>query len=484
MRTNALLIACAVSAALCGSAAQAANLLEVFEQASRNDPSIQEADQRRLAALEAKPQARGALFPQIGIGGTIETSERDGSGTFLQAVDNDNQAGTPPEIAIVNVDQRISADTWQWQAGLRQTVFRWDQWQRLGRADARVAQAEAEYRAAQQDLMVRVSQRYFDVLAAAETLRSAEATLDAFEKQLREAERRFEVGVVTVIDVEEARSARDIGSANVIAAKRALAVAGELLAEVTGELYPELARPKEDLPVSDPEQRGEQAWVDEALEQNLAVIAARLGVEIAKRDVKIAQSGHLPTLDLFATTGEFDESATETVTNRTFDTRTQGPADSDGTEDVVGLQLAVPLFTGGVTSSRVREQVYLHRASRQRLQGSLRAAERSTRDAYLTVVADKARVEALQQAVKSSETAVRATIRGVEVGERTNVDVLSARRQLFDAERDYARARYDYLTNLVRLRSAVGVLLPGDLAAINAYLVEPISVTPTGAPRR
>jgi outer membrane protein len=224
--------------------------------------------------------------------------------------------------------------------------------------------------------------------------------------------------------------------------------------------------------------------VDDALEQNLAVVAARLGVEIAKRDVKIAQSGHLPTLDLFATTGGFDEDATETVKNRTADTRTRGPADSDGTEDVIGLQVAVPIFTGGVTSSRVREQVYLHRASRQRLQGTLRVAERSTRDAYLTVLADKARVEALQQAVTSSATAVRATIRGVEVGERTNVDVLNARRALFDAERDYARARYDYLTNLVRLRSAAGVLLPADLAAINAYLVEPIVVAPTGAPRR
>ena len=228
-------------------------------------------------------------------------------------------------------------------------MFRWDQWQRLSQADARVAQAEAEYRAAQQDLMVRVSQRYFDVLAAAETLRSAEATLDAFAKQLREAERRFEVGVVTVIDVEEARSARDLATANVIAAKRALAVSGELLTELTGELYPELARPTTDLPVSDPEQRGEQAWVDDALEQNLAVVAARLGVEISKRDVKIAQSGHLPTVDLYATTGAFDESATETVTNRDFDLRTRGPADSDGTEDVVGLQVAVPIFTGGVT---------------------------------------------------------------------------------------------------------------------------------------
>jgi outer membrane protein len=484
MRTNPTLIALTVIAALCGPATRAANLIEVFEQANRNDPVIREADERRLAAIEAKPQARGALLPQIGVGGSIETSERDGSGTFLQAVDGDNQPGTPPDIAIVNVDQRISADTWQWQAGLRQTVFRWDQWQRLGRADARVAQAEAEYRAAQQDLMVRVSQRYFDVLAAAETLRSAEATLEAFSQQLAQAERQFQVGVVTVIDVEEAKSARDTGAAGVIAAKRALAVAGELLAELTGELYPELSRPRDELPVSDPANRGEQAWVDEALEQNLAVIAARLGVDIAKRDVRIAQSGHLPTLDLYATTGEFDESATEIVTNRSLDTRTRGPADSDGTEDVIGLQVAVPLFTGGVTSSRVREQVHLHRASRERLEGSLRAAERSTRDAYLSVLADKARVEALQQAVSSSQSALRATVRGVEVGNRTNVDVLDARRRVFEAERDYARARYDYLTNLVRLRSAAGVLLPSDLASINAYLVEPVPVTPTGSPRR
>jgi outer membrane protein len=476
------MIACAICAVLAGPVANSVDLIQVYEQATRNDPFIQEADQRRLAALEAKPQARGALLPQLGVAGSIETIERDGSATFLQAVPGG--PGDPPELAIVNFDQNLSADRWQWQAGLRQTVFRWDQWQRLGRADARVAQAEAEYRFAQQDLMVRVSQRYFDVLAAAETLRSAEATLDAFVKQLREAERRFEVGVVTVIDVEEARSARDLATANVIAAKRALAVSGELLTELTGELYPELSRPTSDLPVSDPEQRGEQAWVDEALEQNLAVIAARLGVEIAKRDVKIAQSGHLPSVDLFAATGEFDEDATETVENRTAGTRTRGPADSDGTEDVVGLQVAVPIFTSGVTSSRVREQVYLHRASRQRLQGTLRVTERSTRDAYLTVLADKARVEALKQAVASSETTVRATIRGVEVGERTNVDVLNARRSLFDVERDYARARYDYLINLVRLRATAGVLLPADLAAINAYLVEPIPVAPSGAPRR
>ena len=468
----------------CVNAAAAADLLEVYELARTRDPQFLEAAELRTAALEAKPQARAALLPQLFAGGEVETRETDGSGTFLQVVDPNPGPGIDPQIEIFNVDQSISADTWRWQAGLRQTVFRWDQWQRLGRADAVVARAEAGYRAAQQDLMLRVSQRYFDVLAAAETLRSSEATLEAFTQQLAQAERRFKVGVVTVIDVEEARSARDAAAASTIAAKRALAVAGELLTELTGELHPELERPADELPVSDAERRGEQAWVDQAVEQNLAVVAARLGVDIAGRDVRIAQSGHLPTLDIYATTGAFDESATETVTNRNLDLSTRGPADSDGTEDVIGLRLEVPIFTGGATRSRVREQVALQRAARQRLDGSVRAAERATRDAYLSVVADQARVEALRQSVSSSRSALRATERGVEVGNRTNVDVLEARRRVFEAERDYARARYDYLTNLVRLRLAAGTLLPADLEAINAYLVEPVPVQPSGAPRR
>jgi outer membrane protein len=465
------------------SATVAADLLEVYELATTRDPQFLEAAELRTAALEARPQARGALLPQLFAGGEIETRETDGSGTFLQVLDPPGP-GLDPQIGIFNVDQRVSADTWRAQAGLRQTVFRWDQWQRLGRADAVIARAEAGYRAAQQDLMQRVSQRYFDVLAAAETLRASEATLEAFTQQLAQAERRFRAGVVTVIDVEEARSARDAAAASAIAAKRSLAVAGELLTELTGELHPELERPGDELPVADTEGRGEQAWVDMAVEQNLGVVVARFGVDIAGRDVRIAQSSHLPTLDLYATAGAFDESATETITNRTANLSTRGPADSDGTEYVVGLQLVVPLFTGGVTSSRVREQVSLQRAARQRLDGSLRAAERATRDAYLSVTADEARVEALRQSVVSSRSALRATERGAEVGNRTNVDVLDARRRVFEAERDYARARYDYLINLVRLRQAAGTLLPEDLEAINGYLVEPVAVVAPGAPRR
>ncbi len=441
---------------------------------------LREAEALRSAALEAKPQARGALFPQIQAAGAIETSESDGTRTIAQETDT-----VPPEIELVRADQETSADTWWWQAGLRQTLFRWDQWQRLRRADARVAQAEAQYRAAQQSLMVRVTQRYFDVLAATETLRAAEATLTSFSRQLEQAERQFKVGLVTVIDVEEARSARDTGAANVIAAKRNLAVAGELLTELTGEVYAELERPKEDFQVNDPKAaQDEQGWVDTALEQNLDVIAARLGVDIAKSDLRIAQSGHMPTVDLYAATGEFDIDADQTNTDRASGVRTTGPADADGSEDVVGVEVVLPIFTGGVTRSRVREQVHMHRAARERLEANVRAAERATRDAYLTSEADRERVGALRQSVASTQSAQRATQRGVEVGDRTTVDLLEAQRRAFEAERDYARSRYDYLINFVRLRSTAGVLLPEDLNVINDHLVEPVSVVPTGAPRR
>ena len=462
------------------TAGQATDLMEVLNQATQGDPVLREAEALRSAALEAKPQARAALLPQVRVAGAIETSETDGTRTIAQETDT-----LPPEIELVRAGQETSADSWWWQAGLRQTLFRWDQWQRLRRADSRVAQAEAQYRSAQQSLMVRVTQRYFDVLAATETLRAAEATLASFSRQLEQAERQFKVGLVTIIDVEEARSARDAGAANLIAAKRTLAVAGELLTELTGEVYPELERPKEDFQAQDPKApQDEQGWVDTALEQNLDVIAARLGVDIAKSDLRIAQSGHMPTVDLYAATGEFDVDADQTNVDRASGVRTSGPADADGSEDVIGVEVVLPIFTGGATRSRVREQVYLHRAARERLEANIRATERATRDAYLTSEADRERVAALRQSVASTQSAQRATLRGVEVGDRTTVDLLEAQRRAFEAERDYARSRYDYLINFVRLRSTAGVLLPEDLKTINDHLVEPVSVVPTGAPRR
>jgi outer membrane protein len=481
MRKKSALIACGVALALLGSASHAENLFDIYQAATRSDPLIREAEARKLAALETKPQARAALLPQINLTGQVATRETDSNSTFNQAVDVDNDPTTPPVIAIVNNSQQTDADFWNYQAQLTQTLFSWDQWQTLQRASSEVALAEANYQAAQQELMVRASQRYFDVLAAEDTLAAAEATAQAVSRQLEQAEKRFEVGLIAITDVQEARAAHDSATAGVIAAKRSLASTQELLRELTGEFYQSLVKPADDMPLDQPQPADEQHWVDQALEQNLEVIAARLGVDIAKRNVGIARGGHMPTIDLFAQRNEFDSTATQINNGR------KGPADNDQTQDTIGVQLTLPIYSGGATSSRVREQVYLHRASREKLEGSQRAAERATRDAYLGVLAEKARVAALRQAVRSNQTALEATEAGFEVGTRTTVDVLEARRRLFEAQRDYARSRYDYLINLVRLKSAAGVLVPPDLAQINGFLTTPTTIpevrpraTPTG----
>jgi len=241
MRKKSIVLVCSVAAALLGPVGRTENLLEVYQAAVKNDPLIRESEARRLAALEAKPQARGLLFPQISVGGQAYTGNADTEGfqrQFREVVD----PGTGESSAVaVSVPFKNNTDTdlyWDYNAQLTQTLFRWDQWQRLKQADSRVALAEANYRVAQQDLMVRVSQRYFDVLAADDTLSAAEATLEAVKRQLEQAEKRFEVGLIAITDVQEARAAHDSATAGVIAAKRTLATAQEYLRELTRGLRP------------------------------------------------------------------------------------------------------------------------------------------------------------------------------------------------------------------------------------------------------
>lgn len=475
MTKKSFLLACSIAVALVGAApVRAENLLEVYMDAVKSDPVVREAEARRSAALETKPQARALLLPQLSVGGQIYTANSDGEATFPQV---DRTTGN-----IVTVGNRSTTDVsqyWDYRVELTQTLFRWDQWQELKRADSQVAVAEATYRAAQQNLLVRVAQAYFDVLAAEDTLGAAEATLEALTRQLEQADKRFEVGLIAITDVQEARAAHDNARAGVIAAKRAVASAQEVLRELTDKDYQSLVKPADAMPLDKPDPLDEQAWVDLALKDNLDVVAARLNSDVASANVKIAQAGHMPTVDLFAQYSEDNRDATQT--NQAFDPsdplntgdRVGGSADSNGTSDVIGLRLNIPVFSGGGTQSRVREQVFLHRAAREKLEGTMRSAERQTRDAYLGVIAEKARVQALQQAVKSSQTALEATEAGFEVGTRTTVDVLDARRRLFEAQRDYARSRYDYLINIVKLESATGGLKQDDLSVINGYLTTP-----------
>jgi len=432
---------------------QAESLLEVYQQALQSDPRIHEAEARRLAALEAEPQARSLYLPQIDLDASYTKDDSSGTSIF------EDGSGLP-----VSIDTETEAETTRWQLGLRQTVFRWDQIVGMRRADKIVAKAEADREAAQQDLIIRVGQAYFNVLSAEDRLTSRHANRQAIARQLEQAKQRFEVGLIAITDVQESQAAYDQSVADEIGAKRVLATAREALREITGVYVSELSAPSDSLPLRTPEPAAEVDWVDMSLAQNLALVASRLDEEIARDEISFRRTGHYPSVDIVASTGDFDREADRIVGGLST------VADSDGSNDSIGIQFNLPLFRGGGTRSRVKEAVYLHRASMQQLQRVTRETERSTRDAYLGVLSEKSRVEALDQSVKSSRTALEATQAGFEVGTRTIVDVLDSQFSLYSAITLFYQARYDYLMNYLRLKQAAGDLQIQDLEAIDRFL--------------
>jgi len=445
--------------------AGAASLLEVYQQALQSDPLIHEADARRMASLEAVPQARGSLFPQINAGGSWYKGNN--SGLQQEAFqDPDN----PTDVVFSTVDAESEFDGFGWNAELRQTLFRWDQFVGLKQAGKRVAKAEVDYEAAQQDLIVRVVIRYFDVLAAEDRLTSIHADRLAIARQLEQAKQRFEVGLIAITDVQESQAAYDQSVADEIQAKRELATAREFLREITGEYIPSLAAPTENFPLQSPNPADEASWIDQAMVQNLALLSSRFSEDIARDEISFRRTGHYPTLDLVA---NYDTSDTD-ISGVTIDgVLTQNPNFPTGnTRDSISVQFSVPIFQGGRTTSRVREAVYLHRASREQLQRVVRETERQTRDAYLGVLSEISRVNALAQAVKSSRTALEATQAGFDVGTRTIVDVLNSQRALYTAITNYYQSRYTYIGNVLRLKLAAGDLQIQDLEQIDRFLSE------------
>jgi outer membrane protein len=458
LRMNTRFLIHTILLAAVASSASAADLGAVYQRALANDPVIREAEANRRAARESKPQALAALLPQINATGRYNEEESDSTGAFVQP-------GLPPTPEVRDSDGNSSA----WDVSLRQSVFRWQNWAALRRADAESAQAEADYRAAQQDLILRTSDAYFNVLAAQDALESAQAAHDAIGRQLEQSEKRFEVGLIAVTDVQEAKAAFDSATATLIQAKRSLATTGERLRELTGDTFDELSKPGEAMPLTAPSPANPEDWVRLAMDQNARLISSRLAADIARHNVSSERGGHLPNIDLVVSRSHFESEATIVGTSA-------GNVDSDSDDTTYSLQFTLPIFSSGATASRVRQAGFRHVAARERLERTARETERETRDAYLGVNSEMSRVQSLKQAVESARTALQATEAGYEVGTRTSVDVLDARRRLFEAETNYSRSRYDYLLNVLRLRLAAGTLDAQGLTEINALLTESVRV--------
>ena len=443
-----------------GPATGATTLIEIYQQALQSDPVIREADARRLAALEARPRARGRYLPQLNANGSVSRSNSDGKSARIVVARNRNA------LAPVEFTSETKTRSEQWRLSLRQTLFRWDQIVGLRQAEKQVVRAETVRESAQQNLIVRVVERYFNVLAAEAKLLSIHANRQAIARQLEQAKQRFEVGLIAITDVQESQAAFDQATANEIAAKRDLATAREFLREITGAYSMALAAPNEALPLRDPEPLNETAWIDLSLAQSLDLNVSRIDEQLARDEINSRRSGHLPTLDLVASYGKNTTTQDQRIGSGNF-----LPANSDIASDSIGVEVTIPLFSGGQVSSRVREAVYLYRAAREVLQRVTRETERRARDAYLSVVSDISRVHALRQAVQSNRTALEATEAGFAVGTRTIVQVLDQQFQLYDSIVQYYRSRYDYILNYMRLKQTAGTLSVQDLEALEPFLV-------------
>ncbi|MGV3742297.1 MAG: TolC family outer membrane protein [Burkholderiaceae bacterium] len=439
------LLATCIAAALLSQSAYALDLLQVYREALANDPVYASARYSLQAGQEAEVQGRAGLLPQIGLSGSYNRNDSE----------VERRTGTTTE------DSKVTT----YRASLTQPLFRWANWQQYQQGKLSVAVSEAEFAQAQQDLILRVSQAYFDVLAAQDALASVQAQKAAITEQLASAKRNFEVGTATITDTHEAQARFDLAVAQEFAAQSDLDVKRAALEQIIGKPAGELASLRTGVQLSGPQPAQLDAWVNNAQSRNYRVVSQEFNREISQREISRLQGGHLPTVDVVASR-DYRDLRGRTATDSTDNIR-------DGT--TIGVQVNIPLFSGFAVTSQVREAVALSEKARTDLENARRSAAQEARQAFLGVNSGLAQVRALEAAEISSQSALESNRLGYEVGVRINIDVLNAQQQLYVTRRDLSKARYDTLVNSLRLKSAAGTLSEDDLAQVNTLLGAPLT---------
>lgn len=457
MRLSLRPITFAILLAGAAGTAGAADLLQAYELARQSDPVLSATESRGLATGEGVVQNRAALLPQIDgdVSWGRTRTESSGSQNFGSVVQ-------PPSE---NENESTSRG---WSVGLRQSIYDHRNYTRLSAAKARAAQADAEYKAASDDLMVRVATAYFNVLTAIETLSSSRAEERSVKRQLDQAEKRLEVGLAPITDVHEARARFDTARANAIAAANQLDDAREALAEITGTQIENIKGLTPDYKPEDPTNLINQDWVAVAMESNPTLLARELAVTAAEKDIATARAGHLPTLGL---TAGYSDGNGYGATDVFAPTPGNTSFDNASVTKRVSVALTVPIYAGGATQSGVRQAVHTRDAAADNLEQQRRAVVRQTRNAQRSLGAGSAEVEARRLSVVSAQAAYEASEAGLEVGTRTIVDVLITQQSLFQAQREYARSRHEFLLNILRLKQSAGVINLADVQAVNRVLV-------------
>ena len=456
------IVAAWVSLALAG-VARADDLVQVYDDAVQLRSPDPCGNATRLAARESSPAGAGGAAAAVSGNWQISRTKQ-----VENTVEPFPSPLNPAALEALPLDASSYTDERQYNLQLQQSVFSWANWKSLSRAHKQVAQAEADYKAAQENLIQRVATAYFDVLAAQDVVDADQAALNADSLQLDQDNKRYDVGLIPITNVKETQAAHDAAAAALIDAKRQLANMQQALREITDQDYPTLSKPGDVMALDPPQPADPQHWVDVSMDQNLSLISSRLQADEARDAVEISRSGHLPTVSITAARGAQNEDVNE---NEAFG----GPPASirfpqSGNDSQIQLQVTVPIFSGGLVQSQVRQAQYQWIAAKYNVQQVSRQTERTARDAYQGLVSKIAQVNALKQGLESARVAMQATEAGYEVGTRTTVDVLQERQALVLAQTNYAQARYDYMNDVIALRLAAGTLTRDTLVELNKSL--------------
>ncbi len=423
---------------------KAYSLIEVYQQALANDPTLASALSANQAAQETIEQAKALYRPTVNLNAAATATQSD-----LKYL-----SGNSP----FRVQGRSNYEGYSYGVEARQPIYRKDSLVQIDQSKVKVSQADKQLNLSKQDLILRVTQAYFDVLLAQDKIDLIIAQKAAILSQLEQAKANFEVGTATITDVNEAQARYDLVFAQEIAAVNEHQIAQRSVQAITGQTPQKLASVKSDMAATSLTQ-GVDKWLEVANQNNLKLQIQQDALALSAQEVERLNAGHLPTLDAVANYN---------------DNYSNGSANGIGSElktAVIGLQLQIPLYQGGAVSSRVRQAVLNQQKAQDDVQIARRSAELETQRAYLNLSSSIAQVKAYEQALVSSQSQVDSTKLGYEVGVRTSVDVLNAQQQLFSAKRDLLQARYSYLVNIIRLKATTGVVAEVDLADINQQLV-------------
>ncbi len=425
-------------------AAVAADLLSVYREAQTADAVYAAARASYMAGQEKLPQGLSGLLPAVTVQANTQYNDR-------------NISFRPPAPGLVGGNSTYNSNSVTVTA--TQPLFRYQNWITYEQAKNQVSQAEATFLQANQDLILRVAQAYFDILLAENNVLLAAAQKTAFAEQLAQAKRNFEVGTATITDANDAQARHDLAVSQEIAAQNDLEIKKQTLRQIIGRTAPEISKIGTGFTAQLPVPNNMDNWVENGTSTSLQVRIAQANLDIAAQDVSKNRGGHLPTLDAVATYNDSAQGAGFQI----------GPG-YDTSIRYIGVQLAVPLYQGGLVNSKVREALASQDKAKQDLENTKRTVALNTRTAFLGVTSGTAQIKALETALVSSQSSLDSTKLGQEVGVRTQVDVLNATQQLISARRDYAQAIYTYAINVLKLKAAAGTLSDEDLAYVNQWL--------------